>query len=261
MAEHFHEKRFGANSQLPADRVRGGALLVLCAWVPFVIGGAIFAKFTEHWNMATPAAARWLPAASFDVVQGAAAVGAVVIALGVALVLPAFLRFLRGGGWVEVRSAVLRAAVVTTATVLMGAGVVIWAHHTGFVQRNGGSWTYSVVGFVWGLFIVATIFTWTGAAVRAVRRLDLESAVLRLEGLLALVLTVAMVAIIGGTATWWAAVAAHAPWFLADGPSGVAGSPVPPALVVAGLCMLVGIAVSLRGAGRVARALRLAADG
>jgi hypothetical protein len=256
VVERLREMRFGGGGLAPVERLRAGSSLVLCAWAFFVVGGAIFVKFAEHWDVATPKGARWLPTAAYDTVQWVAALGAGVIALAAATALPAFVRLLRAGRWGEVRRPIRRAAVVTAVAALMSVGVIVWAHHLGPAQRNGGSGPYAVVGLVWGLLMVATVATDTVASLHVVGRLNLSLAVWRLEGLLALVLTLAMAAIIGGTVAWWAAVATNAPWFLSGAPSGSGGSSAPPALVIAGLCMLAGLSVAVGGAGRVARAVR-----
>jgi hypothetical protein len=256
MAEHLVELGFGAGDPAPAERLQGGALLVLAAWGLFVVGGSIFAKVAEHWDVATPKADRWLPSAAYLTVVGAAALGAVLIGLAVAAVQPSFVRFLRDGGWSAVRRPVVRAAVVTAVAVLFGAGIVVWAHHIGPVQRNGGSWLYGGAALVGGLLLVATVAGWTVAAGGTVRRLGLSFPVLRFEGLLAVALAVVMVAVLGATTVWWAAVATDAPGFLSGAPAGAAGSPVTPPLLIAGACMLAGMGLAVRGAGRVTGALR-----
>ncbi len=260
LTERLVDMGFGPGDQGPAERLRGGALLVLCAWGFFVIGGSIFAKAAEGWSLATPTAALGLPGVGYDSVAVAAAVGAVVIAVAAALVLPAFRRFLSAGGWSEIRRSILRAVVVTSATILVGAGMSIWARHLDFSQRNGAYWPYGVLALVFGSFAVATIASWTLATLRTVRRLDLSASVLRHEGRLALLLAFVMTVIVAGTTVWWAAEATDAPRFLSGSTSGgPIGSPVPPNLLIAGVCMIAGVSLALRGALRVGGALRSSA--
>jgi hypothetical protein len=261
LTERLVEMGLGTGDQGPAERLRGGALLVLCAWGFFVIGGSIFAKAAEGWSLATPQGVPVLPGIGYDSVVVAAGIGALVIAVAAALALPAFRRFLGAGGWSEVRGSILRAVVVTTMTMLVGAGVSIWAHHLDFSQRNGAYWPYGMIALVFGAFVVATIAAWTVATLRTVRRLDLSASVLRLEGRLALVLTIAMIVIVGGTSIWWAAEARDAPRFLSGSTSGPIGSLVPPNLIVAGVCMIAGVILALRGALRVGGALRSSSPG
>jgi hypothetical protein len=237
------------------QQVRSGSLLVLCAWSVFVVAGAGFAKFAEHWDAVTPPADRRLPAAAFGAVQGAALAGAVLVLVGAAVSLPAFVRSMRQGGWSPIRRPVLRAVAVTSVTVVLTVGLVAWAHHLGPRQRQGAQWPYVGAGAIWALAVVASIATCSAAAVAATRYLHLPVRVLRLEGALAVMATVAMAAILAGTLVWWGALAASAPWFFGGGVVGSSASPVPPAMVVSGSLMALALVAAVLGAGRVARSL------
>ena len=79
-------------------RVRGASLVVLCGWALFVIAGAGFAKYAEHWDLVTPQHDRALPAAAFVAVQAAAAVGVVIFSMAGLIALPAFVRRIRERG-------------------------------------------------------------------------------------------------------------------------------------------------------------------
>ncbi|HXQ60772.1 MAG TPA: hypothetical protein VN796_00490 [Acidimicrobiales bacterium] len=256
MTERLVEMGLGTGNQGPAERLRGGALLVLCAWGFFVIGGSIFAKAAEGWALATSHADRALPGAGYDSVVVAAAVGAVVIAVAAVVTLPAFLRFLGAGGWSDVRRPVRVAVGVSAVTMLTVASMSLWAHHLDYSQRNGGSLPYEVLALVVGILAMVTIAAWTVATLRTVRLLDLSAPVLRLEGRLALLLALVMLVIVGGTSVWWAAEAADAPRFLSGSTSGPVGSALPPNLLIAGAFMVAGVCVALRGALRVGGALR-----
>ena len=85
--ERLHAAGLGGGDA-PAERMRGGALLVLCAWALFVVAGVGVQKFSEHWQAVTPSADRALPAHAFDVLVVAAAIGSALIAAGVAATLP-----------------------------------------------------------------------------------------------------------------------------------------------------------------------------
>ena len=47
-------------------RWRDGSLLVLVAWATFMVGGAAFAKATEHFDQAVPAGSRMVPEVGFQ---------------------------------------------------------------------------------------------------------------------------------------------------------------------------------------------------
>jgi hypothetical protein len=238
------------------ERVRSGSLLVLWAWAVFIVAGAGFAKFTEHWDLATPPGDRRVPAAAYDAVQWTAILGAVMVLATAALCLPALVRLVSHNGWPEIRRPVVRAGLVAAATILYGAGVVVWAHHLPARSRNGGLWSYSLGAAIWALLIAASIASCAGAAVAVVRRLRLGPRVLRTQAVLALSMTLVMAVVTGGTVTWWISVARVAPGFLGSGPPGSAGSLVPPMLAIAGLLMASGLGAAVLGAGWIAGSVR-----
>jgi hypothetical protein len=239
----------------PADRVRAGALLVLCSWALFVVAGSAFAKFAEHWAAVTPPASRAVPAAAYVSVSAAAALGAVIVGMAAAAAAPSFRRSMRQGGWSAIRRSVARAASVSLAALVAGVGVITWAHHLSGPQRNGGLLLYGVVVLGWGLLVVAALTLWTWAAVVAMRRTPLTLRVLRIEGWLAFGATAAMVVVAAGTIAWWAAMASSAPWFLDGGAVGSTASAVPPAMVIAGTLMVGGVLAAGAGAVGIARSM------
>jgi hypothetical protein len=254
--EHVSEMGLGSGDRAPGEQVRAGSLLVLCAWTLFVVAGAGFAKFAEHWDAATPRGDRWLPAGAYDTVQWAAGIGALIVLVAAAATLPAVARFVRDGSWRQVRRPVCRAVFVASTTGFLSAGVIAWAHHIGPRQRTDGSWPYEVVGVLWAVMIAATIATCTVATVAAARRLRLTPRVLGLEGGLALLLTATMIAVFGGTLVWWGAIATDAPRFLSGTTSGLVGNPAPLAMIIPGFLMLAGLGIAVAGVGRVARSIR-----
>ena len=234
----------------PSESMRSGSLLVLCAWALFVVAGMGVQKFSEHWQAATPSASRALPTGAFDSLLVGAWIGSVLVLLGVAVASPSFVRFIRSGGWPQVRRRVLTASALTLAAVLTTVPVVIWAHRLATGQRNGGDVGYATGVALWALLLVACLAAWTAAAVAVARRVDLSATVLRLEAFLATVVTVSMAAMTAATAVWWAALARAAPWFLAGRPVGSAASPVAPKLLVATIVMLTATAAAAVGARR-----------
>jgi hypothetical protein len=254
--ERWRGSGLAADSDESRGKVRSGSLLVLCAWSVFVVAGAGFAKFAEHWDAATPPGDRPLPAAAYDAVQWAAGAGGLIVLVAAASCLPAFARSMRDGDWTVIRRPVLRAMVVTVVTAAATLGIVVWAHHLGTRQRNGASTPYLGLGALWALLMVASIVCCTAAAVAAASRLRFTARMLRIHGALALAVTIAMVVVIGGTLVWWGAVASSAPWFFGSGVTGSATSPVPASMVAAGILMVLGLATAVVGAGRVARSIR-----
>ena len=87
----------------PRERAREGALLVLYAWMLFVVGGFAVAKLSEHQQAVTPPNKQSLPSQAFSVLYWTAGVGSVLVIAGVAISLPALVALLRRGGWFEIR--------------------------------------------------------------------------------------------------------------------------------------------------------------
>lgn len=241
------------------ERLRAGSVLVLCAWAFFVVGGAIFAKFTEHWDSVTPRAHRAVPAGSFTAVQVAAALGLTLVVAASILVLPAVIRLIRAEGWSTFERPVLRALRVTVPAMAVVLGTVVWAQNLNAHDRNGGLAAYGVAFVVSGIVTVAALGASLTAAVRLTLRLSLSRSVLRLLAAMALVLTLLMVVIIVGTVAWWAEEARYAPWVLHNGIGGgvpFTSNDVPPALLASGFLMLSGLAIAAVGARRLVGSFR-----
>jgi hypothetical protein len=250
MAEHVHELA-GGHEPAPGDRSRAGALLVLCGWAFFVVAGAAYAKLAEHWDVATPRVARWLPAGSYDTVQWGAGIGALAVAAGVAAVLPSLVRLLRSGGWVQIRRPVLRAVITSSVTAAVTVGLVLWAHRSGTGDGNGASPLGHAIGIAWAVSVLATIAVITMSARAVVRRLALPSAVLRMLGYLAIILTLAMAAILVGMLVWWAALAGDSSRFLTGGESGLFSTPATLTMTLSGILMAVGLGVACWGSSLI----------
>ena len=241
------------------ERLRAGSLAILCGWTLFMIAGADFVKFSERWNGATPRAHLMLPDLGYAIVRDAGIAGVVVVLLGALLAVPSFLRLVRGGNWPLVRGPVVRTVVAGTSVMVFTAGISIWAHLLNSGDRNGGLWAYEGAVLLWCLAVIVTLGIATGAALRVSRQLDLAARTLRLLCGLAITLSVAMSAILIGTALWWASEAAYAPRFMREGIGNgivITSSTFPLSLVIAGLLMLLGLGVAAAGVARLTPSLR-----
>ncbi len=145
------------------DGVRAGALVVLAAWAAFVIAGASFAKFSEHFDEALPhrSGAHRVPDLAFTLLQTVAGVASLLVVAGAFLALPAFVRFLRAGGWASVRRHFMRALVCTALVGVVTLPLLLWAHHLTPHQRNGGLHWYGALFLLWAALIVVTLALWT----------------------------------------------------------------------------------------------------
>ncbi len=237
-----------AGDAAPAtDRLRAGALVVLAAWTLFAIAGASFAKFSEHFDEALPhsSAAHRVPDVAFTVIQTVAGLACVLVVTGALLAVPAFLRFLRSGGWGSLRRHFVRAVTCTALTGAVTVPFLLWAHHLSPGQRNGGFHWYGIVFLLWAILLAITLMLWTVLAIAAARRLEFSTTVLVVESVLAAAVAGAMVIMVGATLVWWAAMAMHAPAFLNGVPGdGAASWDIWLVAIVATMALAVGAAVA-----------------
>jgi len=227
LRERARQAAIIGDSVPPVDGVRAGALMVLAAWSAFVVAGASFAKFSEHFDEALPhtMGAHRIPDLAFTVLQAVAGVASVLVVAGAILAAPAFARFLRAGGWSSMRGHFVRALACTAVTIASTVPLVVWAHHLTAHQRNSGLTGYGAIFLLWVVLIVITLTMWTVVAVAAARRVQLRSAVLKAEATLGAAVAVAMMVMVGATAVWWGSMAKDAPSFLDASPGGGPGSP------------------------------------
>ncbi|MGO8863845.1 MAG: hypothetical protein ACLQRH_24225 [Acidimicrobiales bacterium] len=242
-----------------ADGVRAGVLVVLAAWTAFVIAGASFAKFSEHFDEALPHSmgAHRVPDLAFTVLQTVAGVAGVLVVAGALVAVPALVRFLRADGWSSVRGHFLRALACTALTGAVAAPVLVVAHQLTPHQRNGGLQWYGALFFIWAALIVATLTLWTVFAAAAGRRVTFSKPTLVAEAILAAAVAVAMLAMVGATAVWWGAMAKDAPTFLSASPGGAPGSSWDLWLIATVTLMAVAMATAAVG---VVRELRVWAE-
>jgi hypothetical protein len=238
-----------------SDRARAGALVVLAAWSVFVIAGASFAKFAEHFDEALPhrSSAHRLPDLAFTVLQMVAGVASFLVLTGALLAAPAFVRFVRAGGWKSVRGHFLRAIACTGVAAAATGLIIVLAHNLTSHQRNGGLDWYGAMFLVWAALIADTLMLWTAVAVATARRMALSTAVLAAEAALAAAIAGAMVVMLGATAVWWAEMAKVAPRFLMGSPGGAPGSSWDIWLVASVVLMAIAMSTAVAGAVREIR--------
>ena len=242
---------FVGDSVEPDRRVRGASLVVLCAWALFVVAGSGFAKYAEHWDRVTPLHDRAVPSDAFTAVQVAAFTGVVIFCVSTLVALPAFVRFIRGHGWAPIRRPLSVMLITSSIAMVATVGIVVWSHHFGSSPLNSGLWPYKAAGITWGILVVSAIAAGAGAIVAVVSRLEPSPRTSRALGILALLMAIVLVVVFAGMLTWWISLAIHAPWFFGSGIVGTAGSQAPPAMIVFGALMAVGLVLGTCGASRV----------
>ena len=220
-----------AGGASPDERSRGGALVVLSAWVMITVAGLVVQKTSEQWQAATGGST------VFDVVKLAAGIGSAMILTGIAAAVPALARYVRAGGWNSIRGPICRAGAVTITTGAATVGLVIWARQISAAQRNGGNVTYSLAFLACAMLIVTSLVMWAAAAIATGRRLELSPRVVRLHGGLAVGVATSMLVITAATVVWWAQTDVSTAW------------------VMTGCAATMALATALAGAGAV-RAVR-----
>ena len=264
MAERARDAGLVGPGQGAADRLRTGSVLVLCGWALLLAAGAIFGKFTDNWLVGTRKADPWVASTSYHAVVVAGASGCLLVLVAALVVLPAFVRLVRQGGWDTVRRPVCRALVSGAVALVLVGATVAWAHHLSQHDRNGGLPVYGAMFVVTGLATAAALGAATAAAAAVGRRVDLPNRSVRALGLMAVGLAGIMVLVFAGIVTWWASESVLAPGVLLNGMGN--GLPytsrvVPPTLLIVGLLMALGLALALAGTVRIARAARAAVRG
>jgi hypothetical protein len=237
------------------DGLRAGALVVLTAWTAFVIAGASFAKFSEHFDEALPhaIAAHRVPDLAFSVLQATAAVASVLVVAGALLAVPAFARFLQAGGWVSVRRHFSRALTCTGLAVAVTVALLMSSHHLMANERNIGFHWYGVLFLVWAAIIVVAVTQWASVAVATARRVEFSTIVLGAEAMLAAAVAVAMVVMVAAVSFWWGAMAKDAPSFLRASPGGAPGSPLDLWLIATVVLMAIAMGTASIGVAREVR--------
>jgi hypothetical protein len=223
----------------PTNRVRARVLLVLCAWAVFVLGGMVVGKFSEHWQGAVPASGGSVGRLAFTILVGAACCGSALVLAGAAVVVPSFLRFVRGGGWRRVRRPLARTVAVVLVLVAATSVLAIWAGSLDARHREGGDLVYSIGFVAWALLVAATIATATMAAIEITRKVELAPSVLRVLAWIGAGTALAMAVVTAATVVWWIELAGTAPWFFSGRDAGQGGSALAPQLIVATAVMVV----------------------
>lgn len=247
IGERLHAGGLVGSSVSPPDGMLAGVLLGLWAWAICMVAGGGFANIADGWQPAVPAGGTTLPTVGYVLAAAAGLAGGCLVLAGAALCMPAFIRYLRSGGWAQLRGRLLTATGLLLLTIMGFAAARGWAAHLDQHQRNGGLWTYSLLFMVVALLAGATIIAWTAAGEAAARWIELPVTVLRYCRGLAIALAAVIAALIAGTAIWWGAIASRAPWFFTGAPHGAVGSVAPTELI--GVVVLMAAALLLGTAG------------
>ena len=261
LVERARDAGFVAGTSSANDRLRVGSQLVLSGWVLFMVAGAMFAKFTEHYSAATPLASRSLANASYGAVQWAGGVGMVVVALAGLFVVPVIVRHLRLNSWRSIRRPLLCCGVALGVATVLIIATALRAHSLSAHQRNAGFSAYGALVLFCVVAVVIALLTVTSSAISISRQLTFSRRALTTLSNAAITLTVTMTVIIVGVLVWWFNEASNAPHFLANSlGSGLiyTSNSFPPTLMVATAPMMFGLGIAYVGVVRVVEGFRAA---
>ncbi len=208
VCERLHATFTDVGGGSAGGRSRGGALMVLSAWMLITVAGLVVQKTSEQWQAATGGST------AFDLVKVAAAIGSALVLAGIAAAVPALVRYVGAGGWQAIRGPIRRAGAVTAATAGVTAGLVIWAGRLSAAERNGGDAAYSLAFLAWAVLVVTCLVLWTEAAIATGRRLELSPRVVSLHAWLAAGVAASMLVITAATLVWWAQTEVATAWVM-----------------------------------------------
>jgi len=238
------------------EGVRAGWLLALWAWAVFVLAGGGFVNLTDNWRSAAPAGGVSLAGFGYDLACLAGVAGCVIVTAGMAVCLPAAARFLRSGGWREVRWHAAAIAASLATTILLVTVMAEWARHLTLRQRSGGLASYSALALAVVAATAVTVILLTATTVTIIHRAELPLRAVRCCGFLAFALAAMMSAVAAGATTWCAGMAARVPWFVAGSAPGTDRHGVSPIVLLIAVLMTLGLLLAGTGARRAASSLR-----
>ena len=180
---------------------------------PLVAPAFIVASF-PHALKASPAAARaWQATAALGILTAIVVfAGAAVLASGLAAG-PALVRFLRAGGWPQIRRRVAWAAGATMIAAAVLAWLVTIAGSMTYAQMNG-SWAYAAGLIAATLAVMVAFRLWAAAAAATARRLDRDLRVRAAAKMLAAIAAIAVSTMIALYVIWVSELEASVPWLI-----------------------------------------------
>ena len=211
-----------------------------------VPAGLVLANVPWNLKASLPPSRAWQSTAAFGALAGVVAFTGVCVLAGGLVAAPAFVAFLRAGGWPKIRRRVAWAAGATVPAVGGLAGLVLGQRSMSIAQLSQ-SWAYGIGVAATSLALVVALGLWASAAAATAKHLKLATRARAAQVLLAAVTMTAALAIVPANLLWLAAIQSSLAWL---------------AVGVANLA-LVGI-VAPRGIGRAvrkSRRLRAAAGG
>jgi hypothetical protein len=189
-----------------AKRASSGRLMTLVA-------GLILGSLPWNLKAPLPPARAWQKTAAFDALVGAFAVtGFVVLASGL-VAAPAFIAFLREGGWQQIRCRVAWAAGATVAAGGGLAGLLLAERSMSSAQVNH-SWAYGIGVVATTAALAVASGLWASAVTATAKHLKLAARARAAQPLLAALTLTAALMIVPANLIWLAAIESSLPWLV-----------------------------------------------
>ena len=186
----------GHRARLAGQRAAPPMLSALTGrWWTFFVAGYVFAILPYEFKAPSGAAQGWRVTAALAALVAVAVLGGVGVLASALVALPAFGRFLRAGGWRQIRRRVAWAAGATAAAGSGLAALVLVQGSLTYDQLSG-SGVFFLGAVVTGLLLAAAFGLWANAAKATARHLDLAVRVRVGEMLLAAVTATAVLAML-----------------------------------------------------------------
>jgi len=141
-------------------------------WGIFLTAGFLLPILPNEFKAPPPPGRAWQATAALDVLMAIAAFTGLALLAGTLAAVPAFVRYVRVGGWPEIRR---RTAWTAGATAVAGgalAGLVLASRAQSFSRLNE-SWVYLAGVLAADLALVVALWLWTSLVTAMAKRLDL----------------------------------------------------------------------------------------
>jgi hypothetical protein len=206
----------GGLSERVHQAVRAGTAAAKRAstgWLLTVVVGLNLGNLPWNFKAPLPPARAWQKTAAFDALVGAFAVTGVVLLASALVAAPAFIAFLREGGWPKIRRRVAWAAGATAAAGGGLAGLFLGQRSMSSAQLSH-SWAYAIGVVATTAALVVASGLWASAVTATAKHLKLATRARAAQPLLAAVTLTAAQAILPANLIWLAATQSSLPWLV-----------------------------------------------
>jgi hypothetical protein len=186
---------------------------VSSSWLLDVAAGLAVANVPWNLKASLPPSRAWQATTALGVLAGIIAFTGAAVLASALVAAPAFVAFLRVGGWPKIRRRVAWAAGATVAAGGGMAGLVLGQRSMSSAQLSH-SWAYAAGVGATALALVVAFGLWASAAAATAKHLKLAPRARAAHLLLAAVTVTAALAIVPANVIWLAAIQSSLPWLV-----------------------------------------------